>query len=233
MNTGKIGVRATMCMLPGRYPESLKTIDSLAGQVDKIYLSLNGFWEVPRELKRDWIEVVHLGKNLGDASRFYLIRNTGRIDFDLISCDDDLIYPPNYVQDFLKFKAKYPGCLLSHHGNVASSGKNFKFYSAIKIRQKNKKELRLATPGSGASFIPMEVFNLMEFNSKVSLNQADIHLACNCHINQIPIIGLPHPDNYVEYFHPKDNYTIWDTVTNQPDWMEKVYEIYRSYGMNV
>ena len=28
----------------------------------------------------------------------------GEFDFDLISCDDDLIYPDSYVDDFLKYK---------------------------------------------------------------------------------------------------------------------------------
>ena len=226
------GVRATMCMLPGRYPESLKTVNSLEGQVDRLYLYLNDFWHIPIEIKKDWIEIIHMGKNLGDASRFYLLRNTGDVDYDIISCDDDLIYPPTYVQDFLKYKEAHPGCLLTHHGNVAyNTSEGFRYKAAVRVRNENKSIVRLATPGSGASFIPKELFNKMEFNSKVSYNQSDIHLACNCHVNNFPIIGLPHPSWYVEYFHPKDGYTIWETVTSKPDWMSKVYEIYQSYGI--
>lgn len=229
-----IGVRATMCMLPGRYPESLKTVNSLEGQVDKLYLCLNDFWHIPIELKRDWIEVIHMGKNLGDASRFYLLRNTGDVDYDIISCDDDLIYPSTYVQDFLRYKKKYPGCLLAHHGNGFEDNKVLpRRGSIVACRNENNKEIKLASPGSGACFIPKEVFNQMEFRGTVSLNQSDMHLACNCYVNKVDIISLPHSSSYFTYFHPKDGYTIWDSVTSKPDHRSKVVSIYNSYGVSV
>lgn len=223
-----MSVCATMCMLPGRYPESLKTVNSLEGQVDKLYLCLNDFWEIPEELKRDWIEVLHLGVNLGDAARFYLLRNLGDVDFDVISCDDDLVYPPTYVNDFLRTELN--NSVLTHHGKIIDQG--YSIHSVLSIRQKNDRIVNVNIPGSGATFIPKEVFNKLEFTSLVHLNQSDVHLAANFARLGVPVFGLEHSNHYVEYFHPKDGYTIWDTVTSKPDWTDKVKKIFESYGIS-
>ncbi len=90
-------VFATMCMMPDRYPASLECVMSLKGQVEKIYLCLNGFEDIPEDLNEEWIEVVHFGQNLGDAARFFMLPE---IDGHLISCDDDLVYPEHTSKTF-------------------------------------------------------------------------------------------------------------------------------------
>ena len=107
-----IGVVATMCMWAPRWPDSMKTIHSLENQVDTLYLCLNDFWEVPEELKQGWIEILHFGKNLGDASRLYLLRNLGHVNAHVITCDDDIEYPEIYVQNFLTEHKKIPECII-------------------------------------------------------------------------------------------------------------------------
>jgi len=228
-------IYGTMCMMPGRYPESLKTVDSLEGQVDRLYLSLNGFDFVPEELKKDWIEILHVGKNLGDASRFYLLRFTGDIDSHVISCDDDIVYPETYVSDFLEEHNKKPDSVLCHHGKILQVNHNEIFMkSMLAIRQENKEyHDGLHMPGSGAVFIPKDIFNKLEFTSLVHMNQADVHLAANFFKLGVNLIGVPHPHNYVGYFHPKDGYTIWDTVTSKPDWSKKAKRIFESYKISI
>ena len=226
-------VVATMCMQHRRWPKSLKTVESLEGQVNTLYLCLNDFWEIPPELKRDWIKVLHLGANLGDAARFYLLRNAGPLDAHVLSCDDDLIYPKSYVRDFLIALPEHPDALLTHHGYVAQypDEGDFKYDKVMRFRHEEKHSKPLTVPGSGVSFIPKSIFNQLEFTSQVRLNQADIHLACNCLKLGVRVTGLAHAKGYFKEI--GDQTGLYHSVTNRPDWMSKVYEIYRSYGLSL
>ena len=187
------GVVATMCMQPRRWPGSLKTVESLKGQVDTLYLCLNDFWEIPPELKQDWIHILHLGKNLGDVSRFYLLRNLGPLDAHVVSCDDDIVYPQSYVQDFLNAHKTYPDALLTHHGYTDGHFCGTRLHFAWSANMVH----HLLQPGSGVSFIPQFIFNQMAFSSAVCLNHADIHLSCICQTLGVSIIGLPHKRGYI------------------------------------
>ena len=226
-------VVATMCMQHRRWPGSLKTVESLKGQVDTLYLCLNDFWEVPPELKQDWIRILHLGRNLGDAARFYLLRNLGPLDAHVVSCDDDIQYPNSHVQDFLTAHARHPDAVLTHHGRIAQyeGGQNFRYQFAMSFHGEARELKRITLPGSGVTFIPKSIFNRMRFTSLTHFNQADVHLACNCLSLGVPIMGLPHEKNYFRYIGGAGS--IYASVTSRSDWMNKVYDIYRSYGLSL
>ena len=101
----------------------------------------------------------------------------------------------------------------------------------MRFRHEEKQSKQLTVPGSGVSFIPKSIFNQLEFTSQVRLNQADIHLACNCLKLGVRVIGLPHAKGYFQEV--GDRTGLYDSVTNRPDWMDKVYDIYRSYGLSL
>lgn len=226
-------VVATMCMLHARFPASLKAVRSLRDQVNTLYLCLNDFCEVPPELKQNWIEILHLGENLGDAARLQLLRNRGPADVHVLSCDDDLEYPESYVRDFLAAREQHPNALLTHHGYIARySGKGrFKYEKVVRFRREQNEARRLTVPGSGVSFIPAPVFNQLEFSDLLHLNQVDIHLACNCLKLGVPIMGLAHRRGYFKEIRHKTS--VFNSVTSQPDWMDKVYQIYQSYDLSL
>ena len=225
---------ATMCMLHGRWPDSLKTVRSLEGQVDRLYLCLNDFWAIPSELKQDWIEILHAGRNLGDAARFYLLRNLGHLDAHVIACDDNIEYPKSYVKDFLAEHERQPEALLTYGGATLQRGvdNKIKYNIAMVVFKDSPKTLRLDSPESGSSFIPKPLFNRMEFTSLVHYNQSDTHLACNCRKLDAPIIGLAHAADYVRYTKPPQP-VIYETITDKPERQRRVGEIYQSYGLSL
>ena len=211
----------------------MAVVNSLKGQVDKLYLCLNGFWEVPEDLKQDWIDVIHVGKNLGPCARFFLLRHiVGEFDFDLISCDDDLIYPDSYVDDFLKYKEDYPGCVLTHHGSTNSEDSIIpSVINDVVCLRENESAKVLQKPGAGVSFFPGDLFSQMEFNSSTTFYQCDYTLSAICMSEGFKIIGLPHSKDYFEYVEPNDGYTIWDSVTSKDSVHEKHKLIFNSYGL--
>ena len=226
-------VIATMCLQRRRWPGSLQAVESLKGQVDTLYLCLNDFWEVPGELKQDWIKILHLGKNLGDAARFYLLRNLGPLEAHVVSCDDDIKYPKSYVRDFLAAMSEHPDSLLTHHGRVAQyqNGQKFRYQSVMSFQHEAREIKRLTLPGSGVAFIPQSIFNRLKFTSLTYFNQADVHLACNCLKLGIPVVGLPHERHYFRNLGGAGS--IYSSVTSRSDWMSKVYKIYQSYDLSL
>lgn len=215
-------VYGTICMMPDRYPKSLSCVMSLKGQVEKLYLCLNGFDSVPKELNEDWIEVLHVGKNYGDAARFFMLPD---IDGHLISCDDDLIYPKAYVSDFIKIHASNPGCVLSHHGKQVH-GTSIQHVSHCLKPQVGFSEVNM--PGSGCSFFPSEKVKLLRFNALACLNMSDVHLYCL--LRGTKILTCPRPKDYLKYVEPPKGTTVWDTVTSKSDFMSKFELVVNSYS---
>ena len=222
-----MNVYATMCMVPNRYPSSIECVMSLKGQVDKIFLSLNGFKEIPEELKEDWIEVIHIGENLGDAARFFKLPE---IDGHLISCDDDLIYPRGYVEQFLKYNSVFPGCVLTHHGKLMRSvDESIKVVAHVMGNSPDSELVDI--PGSGCSFFPHRVVSdeKFRFGDHTELNMCDIHLFSILRMMQVKIVTVPHLRGHFKYLAPPSGTTVWDTVTSKPDFREKLKLVYQYY----
>ncbi len=216
-------VFATMCMMPDRYPASLECVMSLKGQVEKIYLCLNGFEDIPEDLNEEWIEVVHFGQNLGDAARFFMLPE---IDGHLISCDDDLVYPETYVQDFLENHKRFPNAILTHHGKTLY-GNTLKSVAHC-LKPQSVIYSKIDMPGSGCSFFPSDKLHLLKFNALACLNMSDVHLYCI--LRGETIYTCPRPPGYLKYIPPPKGTTIWDTVTSKEDFLTKFDLVVKSYS---
>ena len=100
-------VTVSIATIPSR-KEALKiTIDSLINQVDKIYIYLNNYEEIPNYLTYNSYKLKTQGlkkieyfrsqnyKDLGDVGKFHCV---GIIKGYHFTCDDDIIYPDNYIK---------------------------------------------------------------------------------------------------------------------------------------
>jgi hypothetical protein len=82
--------------LPERIECLKDTVNSLLPQVDKIIVGLNNYKDIPTFLNHPKIEAYLLDNSLGDAAKFYKVDDYK--DSYYLACDDDLIYPSNYVE---------------------------------------------------------------------------------------------------------------------------------------
>ena len=111
-------VTASLASIPDREKALRKTVNSLLPQVDKLNVYLNGYSQVPHWLQDERIEVARSQQHgdRGDAGKFFWADDIEGVHF---TCDDDIVYPRDYVRKTLLGLEKYHWrCAVSHHGRV-------------------------------------------------------------------------------------------------------------------
>ncbi len=106
-------VTACMASIPSREDALQRTVASLINQVDALMIHLNGYAAVPQYLNHPKIEVVAGDNSLGANSKFHYVDDLSGYVF---ICDDDLLYPADYVQKMQRGIDAYR-CLIGASGN--------------------------------------------------------------------------------------------------------------------
>ena len=120
-----------------------KAVNSLRDQVDVVRVYSNDY--VPNI---EGAEVV-TGEDLTDRGKFYFIGE----DEIYFSCDDDIIYPKNYVEKTLEKLNKYPNAIITYHGRILK-GKGLNYYyghEAIHCLRTHKEDTFINVAGTGVS----------------------------------------------------------------------------------
>jgi hypothetical protein len=117
----------TLSTLPDRYKKILKTLQSLKKQtiaIDEIYLSLPeysvrmklNYPELPDEIK-NLVKVVKIEQDYGPITKLlgalYCEEDSRSI---IISCDDDYIYPENFVEKLIEKHILFPNAAIGSSG---------------------------------------------------------------------------------------------------------------------
>lgn len=96
---------AHIATYPPRLPSLMRTLECVYPQVDGISLILNEYDAIPAGLSRfDRIDCVIPALDLKDTGKFY---PSAAWDDDILLCDDDLLYPPDYVIRLKEAYARY------------------------------------------------------------------------------------------------------------------------------
>lgn len=183
-----------------------RAIDSVIDQVDIVRVYYNDY--TPKK-RKDIIQYVGKG-DVTDRGKFYGIGSNEIA----VTCDDDLMYPPDYIESTLERMQDYPGHVVSYHGRkLKGKGLNYyrehEVYHCLKPLAEDKK---IQVPGTG----------VLAFNTNDILpdiinypydKMADILMGLECKKKSVPIVCLKHNFN-------------WLTVlTNK-------YSIYENQSMN-
>jgi len=99
-------VLASLATVPSRVDALRHVVERLRPQVDRLLVYLNGHPEPPAFLAETGAEVVTSGQygDRGDAGKFFPAG--GHVGVHVV-CDDDLDYPPDYVERLLDGLARY------------------------------------------------------------------------------------------------------------------------------
>jgi hypothetical protein len=176
---------------PARYNSLLKTLESLKGQAE-IRIYLNEYTEVPKELQE---YTTHIGDNLTDNGKFFWANNKNEYYF---TCDDDIIYPPNYVADTLSKYRK--GEVLTYHGRVLN-GVGRHYYGGHQVYnclRPLSKDIIIDVGGTGVMMHNTNEIRLDIAHSKDKC-MSDLVASYKLALLGIPIRCLAHPMGYFQY----------------------------------
>lgn len=199
---------AGIATIPSRINEVKRTIESLLPQVDRINIALNNFTGYPTE-------VLNFDVESQKKIWFYTTQGSDERKFSevcgdiYLSCDDDLIFPPDYVN---VIKAK-----LEQYDIVTFHGRNFNSFpiqsyykspgSKYRCLDKVSHDIPVQFGGTGCMAFKPAKFSvtLNDFPTKY---MADIHFAIAAKKAGKQIMCIAHEAGWIKY-QPVSN-TIYD-----------------------
>lgn len=104
-----------------------------------------------------------MNENLTDNGKFHALLLDETKDCYYFSCDDDLIYPPTYINDMIQAIEKHK-CIVTHHGRKLR-GINRDYYRghySFRCLTRNVREMEIDVAGTGVTAFSTEYFNPRE-----------------------------------------------------------------------
>lgn len=194
--------------IPKRKDALYQTLKSLEKQVGKIFVALNGYESIPEYANEFWnVDFTLTSNEMGDANKFLQV---GNVDGYYFSCDDDILYPENYVKIMLAKLGKYNGSIVTCHGRVVTKIVE-KFYKDteqhhFQIRQSG--DLKVHIPGTGVSaFHTKDV--PVKYEDFECANMADIWLGLFAQKNNIETYCIERRRNWLHIAKIPENETIY------------------------
>ena len=183
--------------------------------MDEIYVSLNGHQVCPDlDDTKHKIYYYMLDNSLGDAAKCYdLDKRNGFI----FLCDDDLIYPPNYVSYMLSKYNQHKGSIITLHGKVwqkpvrrAHGGYRENYHCLHTVVGDHIVE----TGGTGVMLFHTDDFRI-NVNYCLRPNMLDIWIGKRAKELGVKIIVVEHRAGWLRYLSPLK--TIWNSHTKEDE----------------
>lgn len=168
-----------MATFKGRNPHD--AIKSLLPQVDEFFLYDN-------ELQPD---ITDLGKF------FQLHKITEPCYF--FSVDDDLLYPPNYVQNTIHAIEKH-GCIISHHGRQLL-GKDRLYYTghkSFRCLDEQPVTTHLHVAGTGVTAFRTDYFHPTDLHTRPNRRMSDLIFSLEAAKQGKRIMTVPHRKGWIK-----------------------------------
>lgn len=193
-------ITAQLATIPGREESVKKTIDSLEKQVD-IMSVRNGDLRLSQ---------------YGDAEKF---NGLDRFRGYLFTCDDDLLYPPDYCQTLIKKIEQYGRkALITCHGRTFPKREIKSYYrdklEGFRCLGTVERDVQVDSGGTGVMAWHSDLWRpSMDWFKEP--NMADVFIAVEAMKRNIPIICIEHQEGWIDGTPEGWTYTgIWDVAHN-------------------
>jgi len=236
--TGKDRVYACISSIPERGHLLTKTIESIINQVDGVYLYLNDYdlksAKRLRDISPDKICFVIGDNKLGDAHKFHW---ADKLKGFMLTLDDDLIYPPDYVEKVVAGIEKYNRlAVVTFHGRL------FKFPIAdyatshvwfVTFKDELHTDLFAHAGGTGCMGWHSDTIS-PTMNDFPSPNMADTHFAILAQKKKVPICVLAHKSNWITEMYSESSIAITRAASGFLEHKKRVSEIgeWKLYGVS-
>lgn len=172
-------VVAGLATFEGREKSLQETINSLSSQVDEIFIYDNS---------------KHTDKR--DNGKFYGLTKFKEPCYYL-TCDDDLIYPEDYVSSMIGNIEKF-NCIITHHGKIIKEGDYFTDNEQYHFSVRNFENKSLDVAGTGITAFKTEYFNPKHLFYNNNFFVSDLLFAIEAKIQKKEIILATHKTNWIK-----------------------------------
>jgi hypothetical protein len=208
---------------PARFSNLMATLESLKGQADVIRICLNEYKTIPEALKE--YECYIPTTNLTDNGKFLLLSNKREYYF---SCDDDIIYPPDYVERTVSLINKYK-CIVTYHGRLLQ-GLNKDYYRGHKFWHCNREttnHVLIDVAGTGVTAFDTAYFNEYPIDTEYH-KMSDVVFSHAARYHKI--MCAKKSDGWIKPQVVSQSIYQSESRTNQSNQIKLANEIYRSKG---
>ena len=211
------GIIAAMATIPSRRNKLRKVINSLLVQVDAVHVYMNGYDKAPEWMKKnDRIKFVLSNntqyKDVGDAGKFFWCEIHDGI---YLTVDDDLIYPPTYVDQMMEgLRSVGNRAIITMHGATINRGARAyhtgkKLYALLSNQNKSR---NVHIGGTGCMAFDTALIRPM-MSWFPTPNMADVWIGKKAQQTKTPILMIPH--NGAEFTLINYKKTIWAATSSK------------------
>jgi len=198
-------VTANLATVPKRIKQCIEAVNSLSGQVDLVRVYCNGHTEAQIMKISDGVgrnvEIYDSSTSMGDrgdVGKFYFADEPNQL---YLSCDDDLLYPKDYVSSLKSSFEKYGRkSVLTYHGSLLRSPM-FNYYAcrtSYACLREHVGDSHVDIGGSGVmAFYTAELIVDLDFFEHP--NMSDIYISILSKQQGFPIIVLEHRQGWIKY----------------------------------
>lgn len=178
-----------MASVVGRERELKDAVESLYDQVDVMYVYLNNYTFIPDFLERPKIEIFtsQYHGDMGDAGKFFKVQDC---DGYFFSCDDDLIYPSDYVVSTIhKIELYERKSVVTYHGAILNELPIKSYYNDRKqlhFKKEQHNDITVHIGGTGVTAFHTDTIKVKYADFPIA-NMADIWMGVLCQEQNIPI----------------------------------------------
>lgn len=184
-------IRASIATIPRREDRLRKTVASLLPQVDKLCVYLNDYNEVPGWLQEAGVEIESSHNQFGGEAKFWWATRNPQNDGWEFTCDDDIIYPPDYVTRMRemidrrgrKVVAAVHGSILMPQYKTYADGSSRKVHHFAH----SSEERRVHVAGTGTTAFHSTALKLSEEDVLLHKNKDDLTFSAMCESKRVPI----------------------------------------------
>jgi hypothetical protein len=197
-----------------RIDSLVKTIESIYDQCDEINIFLNDHeGGIPPQFLDEKINLYFSDNRYGDALKFAKLMDS---DGYYLTIDDDLIYPPNYVDHMItRCKEFLNKRVISLHGRKFSKEPIKSFYSSYiefyHCLRYQKRDAFIHFGGTGVMCFHTSLMKI-PITYFEHPNMADVWVGKYCIENNIEVLSIAHEKDFLTY-QPQTT-TIFDTHSN-------------------
>lgn len=192
-------VIASLASISERRNQLAQVVKTLLPQVDVLRVYLNRYPRIPEFLRHPKIETAHSDRygSLEDVGKFFW---NGEDAGYHLSCDDDLLYPPDYVSRMLAAVERYDKAVVAGFHGVLLKPPVTSYYrdrSVYHFTQSLENDRSVHIVGTGCAGWHSDCLRVSPEDFPHPY-MTDILLGRRCQERQIPIIAAAHPAGWLK-----------------------------------